>query len=720
MCYAYAIADAGSCIISGVTPTTTDITCNGSADGMITLEVNTFGLFGSPNNKGLIISEIMADPDGTDAPFEFVELVATKFINFSTTPYTVVFTNNNNATANGWVHGSNISYAFEINLGIVNAGDVVYVGGSSMQVFGTQIKSVDYTQTAGAAGIGNVSASGILGNGSGSGTGSADGIAVFDRQAGAINSSTVPVDAVFFGTVLNNAVVNGGVDGYELPENDFYSGGKLQSGSPFINLNPISGLSIKLSGVFNINDNVFTTPRTWVNNASFSDQTTEIELEQSFTYAWSNGSTTQNLSNLPSGQYCVTVTDVFSCQSSTCIELFEPDTLIKLALVTPETCFGAMDGSIELFIQGGVPPYNVDWSPFSLTGEFISNLPSGNYTCALVDDVGCTIIDSFLVEAPDEIIISTLSVKDVSCFDNNDGEISIAVSGGTGMLTIDWNGGFSSDLLIDNLVPDFYEVVVTDENNCFVSDFYIINEPDEITFDLDVLNERCFGENNGSVAITNLFGGTGTLMIQYNIGSGVADSFGLATDIPPGDYSVLVSDDNGCSLQEDFTILPAEALAVTANIKMASAQTAADGGIALSVSGGLPPYVFEWSNGDFADSIGGLLPDIYCVDIIDDNGCELSDCFEVDFPVGVDVLASLDPKYVVYRNKNFLEATIEINAPQYLGLKIFSLTGQLMWESKSDAATELKHLIDVSHWHSSVYLVQFQVNQKFITQKILL
>jgi len=78
---------------------------------------------------GLLISEFMANPPGNDAAFEWVELVATRTINFNQSPYTVVFNNNGTANANGWAAGGGLSYAFQISSGTVNAGDVVYVGG---------------------------------------------------------------------------------------------------------------------------------------------------------------------------------------------------------------------------------------------------------------------------------------------------------------------------------------------------------------------------------------------------------------------------------------------------------------------------------------------------------------------------------------------------------------------------------------------------------------
>src|SRR5687768_4529235 len=88
--------------------------------------------FAVPTRAQLLISEYLANPSGTDSPFEFVELIATENIDFSLTPYSVVFGNNGTATANGWIQGADVTYGFNITAGSVSPGDVVYVGGSSM------------------------------------------------------------------------------------------------------------------------------------------------------------------------------------------------------------------------------------------------------------------------------------------------------------------------------------------------------------------------------------------------------------------------------------------------------------------------------------------------------------------------------------------------------------------------------------------------------------
>ncbi|MBK7683922.1 MAG: hypothetical protein IPJ26_16300 [Bacteroidetes bacterium] len=90
--------------------------CFGGSTGAIDIAASNDPISPAPN-PGLLISEFLADPAGTDAPFEWVELIATKNIDFGVTPYTIVVANNGTATTKGWRAGGVLSYAFQISSG---------------------------------------------------------------------------------------------------------------------------------------------------------------------------------------------------------------------------------------------------------------------------------------------------------------------------------------------------------------------------------------------------------------------------------------------------------------------------------------------------------------------------------------------------------------------------------------------------------------------------
>jgi hypothetical protein len=233
------------------------------------LTISFTSLYSQGQNPGLVISEVFVNPPGTDSPYEWVELVATQNIDFSVTPYSVVVSNNGNASTLGWVAGGSLTYGFSITTGTVSLGDVVYVGGSSMAPLGTQIRTIN-TLSVGGDGFGNAG-SGPFGNGGGN----ADGIAVFNLPIASLTSSSVPTDAVFYGTGIGSAAINA-TDGYQLPINDLYSGGKLSSTDYFAP--DASSEYLKATGTYNVISNSWVGSRAFTVDANFTDDSTEIAL----------------------------------------------------------------------------------------------------------------------------------------------------------------------------------------------------------------------------------------------------------------------------------------------------------------------------------------------------------------------------------------------------------------------------------------------------------
>lgn len=228
-------------------------------------------LLATPARAQLLISEYLANPSGTDSPFEFVELIATENINFALTPFSVVFGNNGTATANGWIQGADITYGFNLNAGSVSRGDVVYVGGSQMTPTGPKLRVIDTGTTPG-DGFGNAAA-GVLGNGGGS----ADGIAVFNVGVSSLSPVTTPIDAVFFGSAIGNALVSAGAEGYQLPVNDLYNGGKLQADS-FLAPDPPGGEYTVAAGTYDFSSGTWIDPRMFTVVPTLTDGVSGIVL----------------------------------------------------------------------------------------------------------------------------------------------------------------------------------------------------------------------------------------------------------------------------------------------------------------------------------------------------------------------------------------------------------------------------------------------------------
>jgi len=600
----------------------TDVTCAGINNGSINLTASNDTVNNS--NPGILISEFLANPTGTDSSKEWVELIASKFINFAMTPYTVIVSNNATATTKGWVQGgvasatTNGTYAFEISSGIVSPGDVFYVGGSNMAVSGTKLRTIDVSTTGGDGGIGTATTGGILGNG---GT-NADGIAVFNGSAATLDSNSVPVDAIFYGTGTGNAVVAGGTAGFTLPNNDRYSGGYLQTTS-FIGPDAAGNdLFVRATGAYNTLSGAYS-QRVWASTLISSYSSSLVNMNNSNSYLWSNGATTEDISGLAGGVYTVTATTSNGCTATHSVTISAPVSLSISANLFDVSCFGASDGGIDLTVTGGQTPYSYLWNDADLN-EDRSFIPAGVYTVTVTDANGCFVVDTFTVTQPNDITF-TITVTNPSCFGASDGALDLTVSGGTQPYQYAWiTGDTTQD--ISGQPASFYFVDITDANGCITGGIEFINDPAQI-----IINN--FTPNNGGAGVQitiNGSGFTGATAVEFD---GVNASFNVISDIqidaivPPGADTGFISvfTNSTCSATsvDTFFYNPAACVPPTLSAVATNASCfgASDGSINLTVSGGMLPYTFVWNNSANSEDIAGLIAGTYSVIVSDAANC---------------------------------------------------------------------------------------------------
>src|SRR5439155_1691607 len=148
-----------------------------------------------------------------------------------------------------------------------------------------------------------------------------------------------------------------------------------------------------------------------------------------YSYAWSNGATTQDLSGLAAGNYSVTVTDLKGCQGSTSVSNAQPAVLALSESHTAPACNGGSDGSIDFSVSGGTPPYGYGWSNGAATQD-LSGLTAGSYSVTVTDAKGCQASASISLVSPAALALSE-SHADPACNGGSDGSINLSVNGGT-------------------------------------------------------------------------------------------------------------------------------------------------------------------------------------------------------------------------------------------------------------------------------------------------
>ena len=345
-----------------------------------------------------------------------------------------------------------------------------------------------------------------------------------------------------------------------------------------------------------------------------------------YSYDWSNGATTEDLSGVSAGTYSLTVTDANNCTSTVNVNINN-----TLGAILSEThlnilCNGNNTGSINLSVSGGTVPYIYSWSNGSTTQD-INSLTAGTYSVTVTDNNNCQSILSINISEPPALTLTETHVN-VLCNGGNSGSIDLSVTGGTTPYAFVWsNGGTTEDLTgLNNTV---YSVTVTDFNGCTAVGSTVIAEPDILMImDTVVNNVSCFGFIDGGIDIT-IMGGTAIFSYEWSNGATTEDLNLISGNI----YYVTVTDANNCAVVGSFNLN--EPLQLTSTISITDSILCSEidsASINLTVSDGTPSYNYNWSSGAITEDLLNVAAGIYTVTITDDNGCTITSTISVTQP----------------------------------------------------------------------------------------
>ncbi|MFA6129052.1 MAG: HYR domain-containing protein [Bacteroidales bacterium] len=283
-----------------------------------------------------------------------------------------------------------------------------------------------------------------------------------------------------------------------------------------------------------------------------------------YTYAWTGpgtfAATTEDLTGLVAGSYTVVVTDEYGCSQTADIIITQPAAALT-ASITAQTnilCFGNSTGTATVTVTGGTGPYSWSWNTTpGQTAATATGLSAGTYIVNVTDARGCTKTATAILTQPAAALTATITAQtNILCFGNATGTATVTATGGTGAYTYSWNTTpEQTDATATGLTAGTYIVTVTDANTCTWNTTSIITQPaDSLAFTTPAITDvSCAGGNDGAIVI-NTTGGTGSITFIISPSLGNQSPAGTFTGLTAQAYSIVATDQNGCSKTTSITV----------------------------------------------------------------------------------------------------------------------------------------------------------------------
>jgi gliding motility-associated-like protein len=364
-----------------------------------------------------------------------------------------------------------------------------------------------------------------------------------------------------------------------------------------------------------------------------------------------------------------------------------PDTLVNItnpALLTHtieifnDPCFGSCEGSAETTTTGGTLPYNYSWgSPTNI----LSNLCAGNYSITITDLNGCTTGQDYVITEPTQVVINSVTTTNLTCYQSNDGTITVDASGGTGALSYIWSDmGFG----VPNrtgLIAGNYCVTVEDENGCSAMECVVITQPNELIVTISPNTAICEGQQ--TVVQAQGMGGTVPYSYLWDQGSGFLLGSATLTLTPDttSTYSVYVQDANDCISNTANMIVTVSPEMIVDSLILINNRcfNSCDGSAEIVMHGGLLPLQYSWGSPNHIYE--NLCAGIYTVTVSDLIGCSVGEMFIITEPTQVIYTTSTEPASCNASEDGEATIFVQGGVPPY----------EYLWPDGTDTETLITH-----------------------------
>ncbi len=399
-----------------------------------------------------------------------------------------------------------------------------------------------------------------------------------------------------------------------------------------------------------------------------------------YDFAWSDSALPNSnvVTGLLAQTYIVTVSDENQCTFVDSIAVVEFDEIEIQMLSGLPTCNGFEDAIVAAnTVMGGagegvIENYTYSWENYpNETTNILRNVPGGAwYQVTVTDRAGCTAIGRDSVGQPDPIQFN-INKSNPSCYEVCDGFIEISnVTGAISTPIIEWSTGETTPR-IEDLCGGNFLVTITDGNGCRALASVNLNEPDELISELEITDNICAGELEG-VIVAEVVGGSVPYQFDWSNGE---SGLPFISDLSDGDYSVVITDANGCVLNDTTNLTAPEALMIEAEVNDITCFDGSDGSYTLNVTGGQAPYRFS-TDGEFFTPQNirvGLETGPYPVFVRDSRGCTWDSLIQI----------GTVPKFELFAGE---DQFIEIGDTARLDVVLFNPVGipEIVWSSVTD------------------------------------
>lgn len=444
------------------------------------------------------------------------------------------------------------------------------------------------------------------------------------------NSSSANVQC--FGSASGTATVtpSGGTPGYTYLWNP--SGGSGQTASGLISGN--YDILVTDQNGCQTNTSVFVSQLPAINGALFPVQpscglpngsiTSQVSGGNGpYTYSWSPGSFTgSSISAVGPATYTLFVSDAAGCTAAFTTTLNNvPGPDAAISTISHVSCFGGNNGTATVSITQGTPPYNITWSPYGGNGLTASSLIAGTYTANVTDALGCTTFVFATITQPVAVNVSASPIDPVSCFGGSNGAATASASGGTPPYSYAWSTG-QTTASVGNLSAGTYTVIVTDSKGCMATTVANVTQPSTplSVSTSSIINPICFGGAGSATAVP----AGGSVPYFYSWSVTPVQTGSTATNLTSGTYTVVITDDNGCTASDTAVITQPAQVITTAGpnytVCINSSVT-----FTANATGGSGSYYYLWQPSGLINSgVLNVTPTVsttYTVYAYDMNGC---------------------------------------------------------------------------------------------------